>query len=77
MPSEIAPIGSLTKPPGAMIFSPDTPSFVTATAFSKSVSKLNPTEYITAKAINVAPERRRNAFIICTQVVASMPPNAT
>ena len=39
--------------------------------------KLNPTCFITIKAIKLAPNSSSTALMICTQVVASMPPNRT
>ena len=73
-PSEIADTGSFTSVPGFMIAA----CFgETSTAFSNSASTLKPNAYNTLKAMKLAPPSSRTALMICTQVVASMPPNVT
>ena len=39
--------------------------------------KLKPTPFMTINAINVAPDSNITALMICTHVVANMPPNIT
>jgi hypothetical protein len=73
-PSEIAETGSATSAPGAMMASP---FGCVLTASANMASGLNPNRHSTIKDIRVAPARRRHALMICTQVVAFMPPNAT
>ena len=74
MPSEIAEIGSVTRPPGAMMA---TPLGCTSTAAANSASGLKPKRHSTISAMNVAPASSSTALMICTQVVASMPPKVT
>ena len=73
-PSEIAETGSLTSAPGRMIalcFGD------TSTALANSASTLKPNANSTMKAMKLAPPSSSAALMICTQVVASMPPNMT
>ena len=89
MPNEIAEIGSFTKPPGPMMALPicaaasgGLPAFaarpvLTSTALAKSASGLKLNCAITAIAMNVTPDSSSTALMICTQVVAVMPPNIT
>ena len=89
MPNEIAEIGSLMKPPGPMIARPifaasggGLPAFAaicvrTSTPFANSASGLKPYWASTISAMNVTPASSRQALMICTQVVAVMPPNST
>jgi len=46
-------------------------------AVSKKLFKLKLNFHITKTEIKVAPNNKRIALIICTQVVAIMPPNVT
>ncbi|MNG26821.1 hypothetical protein D3C84_1118600 [compost metagenome] len=48
-----------------------------ATAFWNIISGLKPTVASTMKAMKLAPPSRMTALMICTQVVASMPPKVT
>ncbi len=74
MPKEMAEIGSLMKPPGAMIAS----FFAcTSTALANSASGLKLNLSSTMKAMKLAPPSSMMALMICTQVVAVMPPNST
>ncbi|MNR33023.1 hypothetical protein D3C85_1506620 [compost metagenome] len=73
-PREIAETGSVTRPPGLMMASPLSWIF---TASENRVPKSKFTPFITISAMKVAPESSRTALMICTQVVASMPPNST
>ena len=73
-PSEIAEIGSLTRPPGAMMAA--CLGWI-STAARNIASVENPKVPSTMNAMKVAPPSRRPALMICTQVVATMPPNAT
>ena len=89
MPNEIAEIGSFTKPPGPMMAWPilaassgGLPALaampaLTSTALANSASGLKPNWLITAIAMNVTPDSSSTALMICTQVVAVMPPNST
>jgi hypothetical protein len=92
MPKLIAEIGSLTKVPGPMIDSPFCAASATSsglvaaasaacvlisTALANSASGLKPNCHITMKAMKLAPASSRQALMICTQVVAVMPPNST
>ncbi len=74
MPSEIAETGSATKPPGRMIASC---LGCTAIARVKNSFMLKPNAASTRNAITEAPRRSRPALMICTQVVATMPPKVT
>ena len=73
-PRENAEIGSLTRPPGLMIASP---FGCTLMASENSVLTSKLTCLSTMIAMNEAPESNSTALMICTQVVASMPPNST
>lgn len=73
-PRENAEIGSLTRPPGLMIASP---LACTLMASENSVLKSKPTCFMTISAMKLAPDSSSTALMICTQVVASMPPNST
>ncbi len=89
MPNEIAETGSLTKLPGPMMAWPmdaavaavlpslSARSVLIATAPANMASGLKPKCHITDSAMNVAPPSSRPALMICTQVVAVMPPNST
>ncbi len=73
-PREIAEIGLETSVPGAMMAR----CFGwTSTALAKSASGLKPNLHNTARAMKVAPDSKRTALMICTHVVASMPPKVT
>ncbi|MCY1430577.1 hypothetical protein D9M71_465270 [compost metagenome] len=73
-PRENAEIGSFTRPPGLMIAS----AFGwTLIASENSMLKSKLTCFITISAMKEAPDSSRTALMICTQVVASMPPNNT
>ena len=50
---------------------------LTATPLANSASKLKPNCAMTMKAMKVTPDSSRTALMICTQVVAVMPPNST
>jgi hypothetical protein len=73
-PSEMVETGSDTSPPGAMMASPF--GWV-RTASENMASGLKPKFHSTASAMKVAPPSSRQALMICTQVVAFMPPKAT
>ncbi len=89
MPKLIALIGSFMKPPGPMIEKPcraassgvlpaSTASCVSiSTAVANIASGLKPKLGSTMNAMKVAPASSRQALMICTQVVAVMPPNST
>ncbi len=47
------------------------------TASANRLPKSKPTVFITMMAMKLAPDSSRTALMICTQVVASMPPNST
>ena len=49
----------------------------TAMASVNRLLKLKPTCFITMNAIKLAPNNSSTALMICTHVVASMPPNNT
>ena len=49
----------------------------TSTALANIASGLKPKLHSTMKAMKVAPASSRQALMICTQVVAVMPPNST
>ena len=49
----------------------------TSVALANSASGLKPNLYSTAPAMNVAPINSSTALMICTQVVAFMPPKVT
>ena len=89
MPKLMAEIGSLMKPPGPMIEKPcrvrlgrrlpaaaAMPVF-TSTALANIASGLKPKFHSTMTAMKVAPPSSRQALMICTQVVAVMPPKRT
>ena len=73
-PSEIADSGLEIKLPGSMIA-----VFLgcTCVASANKASGLKPNLYNTAPAINEAPINSSTALMICTQVVAFMPPKVT
>ena len=73
-PNEIDSMGLLTNLPGDKI---DSCLLWAATADLNKFSKLKPTWFITIRAMKVAPDINKIALIICTQVVASIPPNNT
>ena len=73
-PSEIADMGSEINPPGAKISIPLLWIFV---ASIKNRFKLKSNFDKTSIDINDAPKSNKTAFIICTHVVASMPPKVT
>ena len=72
-PSEMAEMGSLTKPPGPMM----AVLCLMPTAAVNSFSGLKSYRAMTIKAMNEAPPSSRQALMICTQVVAVMPPKST
>ena len=73
-PSEMAETGSFTSAPGAMMA-----WWLgwTSTAFAKRLTGLKPNCISTRKAMSEAPPSSRPALMICTQVVASIPPKVT
>ncbi|MNF89849.1 hypothetical protein D3C84_723880 [compost metagenome] len=71
---DTALIGSASKVPGPMIC---TPLACTATAWAASVSKLKSKRLRAISTRVVPPARSRTALVICTHVVASMPPKIT
>ena len=73
-PSDIDDSGFDIRLPGAMMASFFGCSW---TALANIASGLKPNSYKTAPAMNVAPNSSRMALMICTQVVAFMPPNVT
>ncbi|MCY1462318.1 hypothetical protein D9M71_800820 [compost metagenome] len=73
-PREIASMGFDSKPPGAMMA---VPLACTEEAAANMASVLKPKCLSTMKAMKVVPESSRTALMICTQVVASMPPKVT
>ena len=89
MPKPIAEIGSLMKPPGPMIAWPAAAASAgvlpalaatcafTATALENSDSKLKPYLAMIMIAMKVTPNSSSTALMICTQVVAVMPPKST
>jgi len=87
MPKLMAEIGSFTKLPGPMIdcpmaaassaVLPVASAAFTSTALANIASGLKPKCSSTMKAMNEAPPSSRQALMICTQVVAVMPPNST
>ena len=89
MPKLMAEIGSLMKPPGPMMARPSfsategsAPPFAaiwvrTFTPSANSASGLKPYLDNTMKPMKVTPASSRQALMICTQVVAVMPPNST
>ncbi len=89
MPKEMAEIGSLMKPPGPMMARPALaassgvlPALAaravrTSTPLANSASGLKPYCASTMKAMKLTPASSRQALMICTQVVAVMPPNST
>ena len=74
MPSEIAEIGLATAAPGSMILSC---WGWTSIALAISALKSKPNCASTSSAISVAPTSSSAALMICTQVVAIMPPKVT
>ena len=72
MPSDTASSGFATSLPGASTLSP-----YCAAAAANSRAGLKPNFDSTMSARSAAPPRSRNAFTICTHVVAIMPPNST
>ncbi|MCY1291419.1 hypothetical protein D9M70_406060 [compost metagenome] len=74
MPREMASTGFDSSPPGAMI---PVPLACTAAALANIASVLKPKCLSTMKAMKVEPDSSRIALMICTQVVASMPPKVT
>gem|GEM_PF-4530596 len=74
MPNEMAEIGSLMKLPGPMMASPLACSSV---ALWNSCDGLKLYWASTENAMNEAPDSSSTALMICTQVVAVMPPNST
>ena len=76
-PSEIDSIGLALAPIGTTDFMIAMCFGCTATASENSFSKLKPSCAITPSAIRVAPPSSRPALMICTQVVAFMPPKVT
>ena len=72
--SDNVEIGSESSVPGPMIL---IPALCAATAFAASVSKLKPNCPNASIPSTVPPNSSRTALMICTQVVAIMPPNAT
>ncbi|MCY1185694.1 hypothetical protein D9M73_264980 [compost metagenome] len=72
--SETALIGSASRVPGPMIL---TPLACTATARWASSSKLKPNSLMAISTSAVPPASSRTALVICTQVVAIMPPKIT
>ena len=81
-PSEIASIGLEANLPGPIMFaaSAKLKSCTLENTWidcSNMLVKLKPTPFITMKAMKVAPESNITALMICTQVVANIPPNIT
>ncbi|GJD51944.1 hypothetical protein OPKNFCMD_4703 [Methylobacterium crusticola] len=73
-PRDTAETGSFTRPPGAMM------AWLrgwSATARANSASRLKPKRARIRPDIRAVPDRSRTALMICTQVVARMPPKAT
>ncbi|MCY1445346.1 hypothetical protein D9M71_618560 [compost metagenome] len=70
----MASTGLDSKPPGAMIA---WPLACTATALANIASVLKPKCLSTMKAMKLVPDSSITALMICTQVVASMPPKVT
>ena len=70
----MAVTGSLSSEPGYISLSP---SLCTEVAFSSSVVKEKPNWLIASTMTSVPPERSITALMICTQVVATMPPKVT
>ena len=89
MPKLMAEIGSLMKPPGPMMARPalaaaegSAPLLAaiserTRTPSANSASGLKPYLASTMKPMKVTPASSMQALMICTQVVAVMPPNST
>ena len=77
-PVEIAESGVETGAPGLKI-GPMIASLsgCTSTALANSALGLKPNATSTRSAISVAPPSSRQALMICTQVVAIMPPKVT
>ncbi|MNP70095.1 hypothetical protein D3C76_1662820 [compost metagenome] len=73
-PKEIASTGLDSKPPGAMIA---LPLACTAVAPANMASVLKPKCLSTMNAMKLVPNSSITALMICTQVVASMPPKVT
>ena len=74
MPSEMALIGSLSSGPGARSAQP---FLWAAVAFSTSVEYEKPNRLMARIITVVPPKSSRQALMICTQVVATMPPKIT
>ncbi|MNG03658.1 hypothetical protein D3C84_867470 [compost metagenome] len=72
--SEISDSGSATSLLGSSIRSP---SWCAATAFSNNSSKEKPNLLNARNASKVPPTSSNPALMICTQVVATMPPKVT
>ena len=73
-PSDRVPTESDTNAPGAMMAA----CFgCTSTALANSASGLQPNWASTAAAMKLAPPSSITALMICTQVVANMPPKVT
>ena len=89
MPKLMAEIGSLMKPPGPMMARPALAaasgvapplaaiSVRTRTPSANRRSGLKPYWAITMKPMKLTPDSSSTALMICTQVVAVMPPNST
>ncbi len=89
MPKLMAEIGSLMNPPGPMIEKPACAAWsgvmpvaraspvLTSTALANIASGLKPKCHSTASAMKVAPASSSPALMICTQVVAVIPPKST
>ena len=85
----MAEIGSFTKLPGPMMDWPslaassavlpvlDARSALIFTAWANIASGLKPKFQSTISAMKLAPPNSMTALMICTQVVAVMPPNNT
>ena len=73
-PREMASTGLASKPPGAMIA---VPLAWTALAWANIASVLKPKCLSTIKAMKLVPNSSITALMICTHVVASMPPKVT
>ncbi|MCY1398267.1 hypothetical protein D9M71_132940 [compost metagenome] len=70
----MASMGLDSRPPGAMIA---VPLACTSVALANMASVLKPKCLSTMKAMNEVPDSSITALMICTQVVASMPPKVT
>ncbi|MCY1341979.1 hypothetical protein D9M69_279520 [compost metagenome] len=67
-------MGFDSRPPGAMMAAP---LACTEVAAANIASVLKPKCLSTMKAMKLVPESSSTALMICTQVVASMPPKVT